>query len=296
VADKTAEEIWNEELLTRAAAQTAGATDEPEDDDAVEGGSDQADAAANAGAPGQASTLPPELQELATQFGDLKGLLETLRRDVASTAGRVGSLQSEMEQARKAAQAVQRAPNEQAIKAAFKTPAKWEELKKDFPDWADAMEQFVDAKTAAERAANVGEERFVALQQQVQKTLDDMRAQSARVQEEVRLTARHPDWVDVVKSEAFTKFREANPKANEVFLKSQSAAESIEVLNQFKAAQRDATRDVSAERQQKLRAAAAPVRRASPPATRLSDDQLTPEQIWAQEAAALSRRRQAANS
>ena len=92
------------------------------------------------------SGLSPDLKAKLERFDVLIEEHPKLVQQLQETRGRVSALQSEFAKRPLPAAA---APDQTAIAAAAKDPEKWEELKKDFPEWGEGIQAFVEARIGA---------------------------------------------------------------------------------------------------------------------------------------------------
>ena len=84
--------------------------------------------------------LPPEL---LARIDSLHKANEDLKNHVRAAEGRVAAWQREREEQKLAA------PTQNELVKATANPEKWEQLKQDFPEWAEAMEEYVSAKVGS---------------------------------------------------------------------------------------------------------------------------------------------------
>lgn len=240
-----------------------------------------------AGAPGTetpATELPQELKDALAKVDDLKALVGNLQHQVRSSDGRVGALQRELQQARSATQAVQRAPNEQTVRAAAKTPEKWAKLKDEFPEWGEAVESLVDTVRAEQPQVDLS-----PLQTEIQNQINGITQQFHRAVEEAKLFGAYKDYKTIVNSDDFVNFWKAQPAEVQQLTASPLAEDSIRILDmfsEFKTKVKDSTRNIAEERSSKLVAAVARPRGAATPPK--DDRELTATELWEQE----SRRRE----
>ena len=224
--------------------------------------------------------VPDELARALQDVASLKDLVTQLHHTVRSSEGRVGAMQRELQEARAAAQRVQApAPNEQTARAAAKDPEKWAKLKEDFPEWGEAVEALVDSRQAP-AAPQVDfapiEERISGLTTQFQRAI-----------EEAKVFGAHRDWKNVINTPEFVTWHRAQDPQIQALAASAHGEDAITMIDKFKADRQvasDATRNTTAERAARLAAAAAPARKPTAPPPK-GDSELTPAELWAQEAA-----------
>jgi len=234
--------------------------------------------------------LPDELKKALTTVDDLKSLVTRLTHQVQSSDGRVNALlQREQQQAKAATQVVSRAPNEQAVRAAAKTPEAWAKIKNEFPEWGEAIESLVTANIPAEQQPV----DLSPLQKEIQDKINGVLGQFQWAIEEAKLFGAYKNYKTIVNSPEFKTWWSTQPGDIQGLTASAKAEDAIKSLDLFGAAQqkaKDAARNVSQDRGAKLAAAAVPARKPSapPPA---DDRELTAAQIWEAEAAARAQKR-----
>lgn len=149
----------------------------------------------------------------------------------------------------------------------------WEALKEDWPDMARALE----ARLEADRQERARLEREVAeLRSTVQPIQQQAQEEHLRAQEDA-LTARHPDWREVVAAPAFAEWLNQQPESLQSLASSEDAAEAAALLDMYRvqagppaqAGSREGTPD---KRQQRLAAAQTVGRRGAPRQGAVDDD------------------------
>lgn len=226
----------------------------------------------------EAPTGPSEdVQAILDRIGNFENLVTKLTHEVSSQTGRVAAIQREMAQARAASTVVERAPNSQAVAAASKSLAKWEQLKTDFPDWAVAIEERVDASAPVSTGPDMG-----AIQAMLQTEVGQLRQEVTRGLEEAKIYGAHRDWKTEVVTPRFAEWFKTLPPEDQAVYDSVNGDDVIRVLDMWAEHKRNSVRDVRAERSQILQNAVAPRRTAA--AAPIDPSTLTPEQLWALEA------------
>lgn len=211
---QSAEEIWQQE----AAKLEAGDTPAPEVVPEVAAPSEEEVPQAEPEPEPQPEVsdpldgLPDAVKAKLAEIDELKKANAQLLHHVKSTEGRVAAMQREAQIARQAAKAADDAPTSGQIAAASKNPEKWEALKQDFPEWSEAMEEYVSAKLATQpRTESAVSAQQIAgyVQQQVAQT----RAEMQKAFEESRVEDRHGDWKQTVQTQEFVSwFQMQSPK------------------------------------------------------------------------------------
>ena len=135
------------------------------------------------------------LDAMETQLAQIP----SLQRSLSEAQGRVSAMQRELSQARTAARAVAVAPTATQITTAAKTTEKWDALKTDFPEWADATAEFVQANLAG-----LTPQQSAGLSPDDVESRIEQRVTAALQQAEYEKVAdRYPDWQSTVKQSDF---------------------------------------------------------------------------------------------
>jgi len=142
--------------------------------------------------PAPVEDKPDPVAALQKQVEELSGL-------VKSSVGRIGALQSELAK-RDAAPA----PSHTQVAAAAKSTAKWSQLKTDFPDWAEAVEEFVSANAVQPVKP---EDLIAQAKESVSSVATDVHVRTAK-----QLAAfAEPDWEEVAGSDGFNTWLQKQP-------------------------------------------------------------------------------------
>lgn len=219
-----------------------------------------------------------EIKQILDKLGGFETLVTKLTNTVNEQTGRVGAIQRELAQAKNAANVVARAPNAQAVAAASKSLAKWEQLKTDFPDWAEAIEERVGSVAAPEPGPDIA-----ALQSQLQAEVGSLRQAVTMGIEEAKIYGAHRSWKTEVAGAPFAEWFKTLPAEDQAVYNSTSGDEVIRILDKWEEHKLNSRRDVRAERSQILQNAVAP-RRGPAPAS-VDPSTLTAEQLWQAESA-----------
>jgi hypothetical protein len=183
------------------------------------------------------SGLPPALKETIDGMSNRLAVLDTIEERLKQSERRVGSLQNEIYNAKKAAEEVKQAPTKQEMEAAQKSTAAWESLKEDFPEWAEA----IDARFA-EQSKQFKQDTpdFEKINQEIAE-LKSLREKAVTNDNlEVRLLGMmHPDWQEVVKDPAYKSWVEKQPDpVKQRAYHGKTAEEAVSVLNLFKSSRK----------------------------------------------------------
>ena len=205
------------------------------------------------------SNFKSQLRDLNGKFGGLNQQIGTLKSEVA--AAKVTAVSDD-------------APSKNQIDNASQNLTKWNQLKDDFPEWAEAIEQRFSSQP--KQAAPVAKPAEVETKADTR--IDDMALQL----ETMRTKERHPDFDSVVKSDGFKVFMAGLPVRLQELASSPKAEDAIFLLDHYKStAGLKTSQQVVAERQGKLRNAVSPVRgQATPRRAIVSLDDMSEEQLF----------------
>lgn len=299
VVEKTEEQIEQEE----SAALSAGyrkARGEPQDTQTQEPAASQTqepDAAADKGSADAAGAT--DTDGTATQAGDEqqdaapdpwasipKEVREEFER-VRATANQVGSAQrhiKELEdqlkelraagQAARAAQPASAAPTADQIQNAATSGAKWKQMKEDFPEWAEAMEEVLAAQAAASPgAAHVDVEK---LQKEWQAATQELVSSAvAAAEENAYVRFKYPEWKKTVNTPEFQTWMQSVAAPDiKALADSDLADDAIRMLDSYAAYSRAAAAKAAAEakNKQRLNAVIEPAQASSGGPTILPDE------------------------
>lgn len=232
---------------------------------------------------------PPLPQDPMDEIRARLGVLDRLEQRVRNTEGHIGGLTSELGTFRKelkaaataaAATAPGAAPNQTQIAAAAKNLAKWESLKSDFPEWADAIDERLGAATPQQPAVNVDE-----LRKQVADELTPRLKAEIEASMEPRLVdVAHRGWRTLVNTPEFVQWINAQPENVRQLAASPKADDAIDLLDRYKETRKvtqKTSEEIAAERQARLRQAANTPRGQGANTPRRSADDMTDEEYWA---------------
>lgn len=123
------------------------------------------------------------------------------KRQFDSMFGRLGGLQQTINQLQSAGQKVSDKPTNDQVKEALSSPKEWDELKSEYPEWANAVEKFTD-----HRMSGVDPDSIAKMVEQ------QLSAKSATDEERIiktSLNAAFPGWEKELKTPEFAAWREA---------------------------------------------------------------------------------------
>jgi len=184
--------------------------------------------------------INPALKEEFNALKTKAGQYDTLETRLKQTESRIGSVTNKLHEAeeaqKKALEEKENAPTEKEIAAAAETATKWEELKVDYPEWADAM----DNRFAAEQVKlDEGLTTIKELKEEIEALKikpDDgeiekkVKAESAKT----LVSLIHPDWKETVTSDDWKTWLLAQSEDVKKKSGSFNVRDAVEVLDLFK--------------------------------------------------------------
>jgi hypothetical protein len=185
-----------------------------------------------------------------------------------------------------------RPPTRAQIAAASGSVEKWDALKTDFPEWADATEQFVDAKLAGikfpEGAPTVDPNKIAEL---IEQRVGQVQAEMVKAVEEAKVEGRHPNWREDINTDAFGKWFAVQKPEVQALARSDKGRDAIRMLDLYQEALAKPADKVKEERASKL-AAAVSSKPGTSAATSKSVDEMSPKELWDYEASLAAKRQQ----
>jgi hypothetical protein len=282
------QEIWNEEQVKLEADDGAGETshesveasgDEPLEVDAGAPEPEESESEAVAEEVDPFEGLPEAVKSRLAELDQLKATQAQLLHHIKTTEGRVAAMQREADQARRAAQAVASsdAPSQKQISSAAKNPEKWEQLKQDFPEWAVAMEEYVQTKLSGISVPqNVLQPQQVA--DFVQQQIGEARTHFAKALEETLVESRHENWKSTVRTPDFSNWFAIQKPEIQALANSPISKDAIRLLDLYSSAKAKPASEIKQERGQRLAAAASTRPGTTRPPKALDD--LSPGELW----------------
>lgn len=276
--------LWNDVAAEReqdpagdAASDTTFKTAEPEPatepaQAAVEALAPAEPADPFAGLSAQVVERLKRLEVIETQVAQLP----TLQRSLSEAQGRVAAMQREMAEAKTAAKAVDSAPTAAQIAAASKSTEKWGALKSDFPEWADATEEYVKASIAGltpHQSAGLTPE-------QVEQRINERVQAALQETEHEKVSDAHGGWQATVKTNEFQTWFRAQDTTTQALAASVKARDAIRMLDLFQRAKAAPADQVAADRNNRLAAAVTTRPTATAKAGGKTPEQMTPAELW----------------
>lgn len=241
---------------------------------------------APAQASGEQETEPPEKEPEPTpdpldEIRAKLGVLDRLEQRIRNTEGHIGGLTSELRTFQKelktaAVAAVDTqgaAPSQQQIAAAAKSLEKWNSLKGDFPEWADAIEERIGALPTPQAQQPIDVDAL-------RKTIV---AEVAASYEPRLVDVAHRGWRQLVRTEGFKDWLNAQPDEVRSLAGSPKADDAIELLDRYKETNKVIPKtadEIEAERRARLKSAAESPRGQGSLPHRKGIDDMTDEEYW----------------
>ena len=215
--------------------------------------------------PEPAAVTPPPVDPIV----EMRAQLEKFQKGHDTLAGHIGNLtrttkeiNDRLAAASAATKQVDDAPSQAQVQAAAGSTAKWEKLKDEFPEWADATDENIDAKISARISAQQTDADAFD-----RRMSEKVASETAKVRQEMiasTLEVVMDDWQAEVKSPAFAAWLSAQPDTVKAWAESERVGDAARMLKLYdKAKQATAkpavTNAKTADaRQKRLEAAVAP--------------------------------------
>lgn len=226
--------------------------------------------------------MPEAVRAKLAQVDELAQSNAQLLQHVRSAEGRVAAMQRAMQAAPAALQAVapENAPSKTQITSAAKNSEKWTQLRDDFPEWAEAMEEFVASSIGSAAASPGIDPRQV--ETLVQQRTDLIRADFARALEETRIESKHENWKGEINSTDFVQWFTVQTPDVRALADSPLAKDAIRMLDLYATAKTRSAADIKRDRSSNLQVAVQ-ARPGAPRSSKTVND-LSPEELWNYEA------------
>ena len=212
-----------------------------------------------------------EEQALKDKISGLESMLTQVTQRLRNAEGHIGGLNGQLKQQLQTAKQVAttggEAPTANQLRAAQQNPQAMEDLKRDYPEFASAMESALN-----ERLQQL-EQRFAPQVQQPTVQPDDIN----RLRAEISVEVQHPGWQARVQTPEFVGWLQRQPREVQMLAASESPQDAVRLLDLHS----DATNAVTSQRTQRLSAAAAiPSGRSSSSARTKAIEDMTPQEYW----------------
>lgn len=208
---------------------------------------------------------------------------------IRKAEGHIGGLSSEnrrikdeLAAAKAAAEAVRSAPTQAQVVQAKASTEKWDQLKTDFPEWADALEERLGATAQPDIEGLRSQIRDELTPQLTEHISTRLKAEIASETEGRLVNIAHRGWKDTVKTPEFVSWYEAQPADVKALGASPTAEDAISLLDSYKAAvaAKPGAEQIRQQRQKRMQEAASIARGNQGGAPVKSTDDMTPEEFW----------------
>ncbi len=271
-----AQKIWDQlEAEDAGGARPADALMDPQEGTPSSAESTDPAPAAQADAPGASDEAAPTAEQaLLDKISGLESMLGQVTNRLRNAEGHIGGLNSQVKQQLQAAQQVASkggdAPTAGEIRAAQQNPEAMSSLKRDYPEFAEAMESALNERLSAL------EQRLAAQPQQAQQpgvSPDEI----FRLRSEMAVEVRHPGWQDRVQTPEFVGWLQRQPREVQMLAASESPQDAVRLLDLHT----QAANTTTSQRTQRLSAAAAiPSGRSGSTARTKAVEDMSPEEYW----------------
>ena len=223
-----------------------------------------------ADAPGAGEApVPTSEQALLDKIAGLESMLGQVTQRLRNAEGHIGGLGSQLKQQQQlAAQLSARggeAPSAGEIRAAQGSAKAMESLKRDYPEFAEAMESALNEQLQELRAAMPQQQPGVSPNE------------IARLRSEMAVEIRHPGWQDRVRTTEFTGWLQRQPREVQMLAASESPQDAVRLLDLHS----EATKAATSTRTQRLNSAAAiPSGRSGANVRAKAVEDMSPEEYW----------------
>jgi len=273
-----AQKIWDQ--LEAEETGKALPEDKAEGTQATESSDSQQPADQHAAAPADKADAPAATdaagneQSLMDKIAGLESMLGQVTTRLRNAEGHIGGLNGQLKQQQQLAKQVAssggEAPNADQIRQAQGSPEAMANLKRDYPEFADAME------SALKQQMQEQELRIQAL-------LKDQKGgvsheEIAQMRSELAVEAKHPNWQDRVQTPEFMGWLQRQQPEVQMLAASESPRDAIRLLDLHHEAMNSAT---SANKTQRLSSAAAiPSGRSGSSVRTKAVEDMTPQEYW----------------
>lgn len=254
----------------------------PQDDDSLNGENPATEqTASRVNAPAESADAeartgqePASEQGMLDKITGLETMLSQVTQRLRNAEGHIGGLNGQLKQQLQAAKQVAttggEAPTAKEIRAAQANPEAMDSLKRDYPEFAGAME------SALNERLSVLEQRLQTAQPQMQQP-SVTNEQINRMRSEFQVEVRHPGWLDRVSTPDFQGWLQRQPREVQMLAASESPQDAIRLLDLHG----DAAKSVSLQRTQRLSSAASiPTGRSGSNTRGKAVEDMTPNEYW----------------
>lgn len=273
-----AQKIWDQ--LEAEESGKALPDDKAEGTQATESSDSQQQVDQSAAAPAdkadaQAAAEPAgNEQSLMDKIAGLESMLGQVTNRLRNAEGHIGGLNGQLKQqqnlAKQVANSGGEAPNAEQVRQAQSSPEAMANLKRDYPEFADAME------SALKQQMQEQEQRIQALLQNQKGGVSH--EEIAQMRSELAVEAKHPGWQDRVQTPEFMGWLQRQQREVQMLAASESPQDAIRLLDLHNEATNS---QASANKTQRLSSAAAiPSGRSGSSIRTKAVEDMSPQEYW----------------
>ena len=213
-------------------------------------------------------------QSLMDKIAGLESMLGQVTTRLRNAEGHIGGLNGQLKQQQQLAKQVANsggdAPNAEQVRQAQSSPEAMANLKRDYPEFADAMESAL-------------KQQMQEQEQRIQALLKDQKGgvsheEIAQMRSELAVEAKHPGWQDRVQTPEFMGWLQRQQREVQMLAASESPQDAIRLLDLHNEAMNPAT---STNKTQRLNSAAAiPSGRSGSSIRTKAVEDMTPQEYW----------------
>jgi hypothetical protein len=196
----------------------------------------------------------PAIKKAFDEMSSRVATLQATEQRLKQAESRIGSITNELHAARKVADsAVKSAPTAAQIEAAAASDEKWEALKTDFPEWAEAFDGRFDKKLAA----SVKELRE-AIKAELKEEVGGNTAENLDLK---LLSVVKRNWRTTIASKEWKDWLVTQPPERQALVNSEKAEDAIDLIDSFEQTQKQPAKtatEIAAERKQRMKQSVLP--------------------------------------
>jgi hypothetical protein len=202
----------------------------------------------------------PALKAMFDSMQSKVSVLDETQARLKQAESRLGAMTNEFYAAKKAAESASIAPTKAQLEEAAKSDESWEELRGEFPEWADATDKRMNTKIAALRKELSGVDKTAAVQEKVAQIEASMKNTAPMEIQKAIVSFFHPDWEKAIATPEWNSWLKEQPAELKGKITSDKAADAVAVLDAFKKTQgvTKTAAEIAEERKKRVRASVNP--------------------------------------
>lgn len=287
VTEPTAQQLWDAELAASGTPQPAAQVD-PVEVVKVDPVTPAATPATPAVVDDPFAGLHPAVRTRLEAMDGLSNRLRNAEGHIGGLSSANKRLESELAAAQAAVKVVQSAPTAQQVAKANVTSEKWDQLKTEFPEWAEAVEERLGVQGTQPDLEALRNQIREELTPQLTSSISAALKADIEAKTETRLVnVAHRGWTNTVKTPEFSAWMQAQPADVQALGASPVAEDAITLLDQYAAHRQQAVTTppvdpavILAARAKRLQEAASVARGNANLAPTKSTDDMSPEEYW----------------